>query len=69
MIPSPTHSDFGSLYEENERLKKTLATLISWMAQSSSSPISLNEAGQLLKMLEKADTNPSDTPPKGEIDE
>lgn len=38
--------------EQIAAIKKTLGTLINWMAQSSVSPISLYEAEQLFNMLE-----------------
>lgn len=38
---------------ELDNVKNTLGTLISWIAQSSNSPISVHEAERLLQMLEK----------------
>jgi hypothetical protein len=37
---------------QQDATRQTLGTLITWMAQSANSPISLGEAGKLLKMLE-----------------
>ena len=36
------------------RLEMVLGTLITWIAQSSTSPISGREAGELLKMLQSS---------------
>lgn len=38
--------------EEINNIKKTLSTLISWIAVQSNSPITIKEASTLLNMLE-----------------
>lgn len=52
-------------------VKRTLGTLISWMAQSANSPLSHHEAGVLLAMLEEAPPQalPNDHPMKKAWDE
>jgi len=37
---------------EITRIKKTLGTLIAWLPQSANSPIRIDEAERLLRMLE-----------------
>jgi len=41
----------GLQSERIARLEQTLGTLIIWLAQSAGSPISIEEAGNLIKML------------------
>lgn len=41
------------LRKEVEHLRKTLGSLIAWMAQSANSPISVKEAERLLRMLDR----------------
>ena len=41
--------------QEIQALRQTLGTLINWMAQSANSPISGQEASQLLNMLYPTD--------------
>jgi len=48
-------SHIRSLTIQNRQLKKTLGTLISWMASSANSPIRQDEAMKLLCMLEGED--------------
>jgi hypothetical protein len=42
---------------EIKALKQTVGTLIAWMAQSSVSPIRIDEAKTLLKMLEQSNAD------------
>lgn len=44
--------DHDSQQKEIEALRKALGTLITWMAQSANSPISMEEAGKLLAIIE-----------------
>jgi hypothetical protein len=44
--------EVAALKREVAALKKTLGTLISWMASSANSPIRIEEAKKLLEMLD-----------------
>lgn len=46
--------ELSELRDDLARTKEVLGTLISWMAQSSVSPIRVDEANKLIKMLVKS---------------